>query len=171
MPCISFDAVRSCPLTICLRGRAFNSYNVGEGNDEGRGDFQVCGRHRVPLVFRRNAALARRVHRLECRRQVCFLTVFCATRARGGRGGGGCTTLSRAVFYRRIPSPSQSTPPLPSKTAFIRAHQILDDDKFVLATESCHCPGVERDPMKAWARGERTAHDMIADVNSWAAGW
>ncbi|CAM9843061.1 unnamed protein product [Ascophyllum nodosum] len=52
-----------------------------------------------------------------------------------------------------------------------RAHQILDDDKFVLATESCHCPGVERDPMKAWARGERTAHDMIADVNSWAAGW
>ena len=61
--------------------------------------------------------------------------------------------------------------PSPSKTAPVRTYHILDDDKFILSTESCHCPGVERDLMKAWARTERTAHDMIADVNSWSVDW
>ncbi|CAM9842799.1 unnamed protein product, partial [Ascophyllum nodosum] len=52
-----------------------------------------------------------------------------------------------------------------------RTHHMLDDDKFIMSTESCHCPGVELDLMKAWARAERTAHDMIADVNNWSVGW
>lgn len=44
-------------------------------------------------------------------------------------------------------------------------------DKFVLSTESSNCPGVASDPALAWYRAQRYAHDIISDLNHFAAGW
>merc|ERR1719446_398931 len=57
-------------------------------------------------------------------------------------------------------------------------------DKLLLATEGCNCPGVGsaaggveytpwgmRSDQNSWTRGERYGHDILADLNNWAHGW
>jgi glucosylceramidase len=46
----------------------------------------------------------------------------------------------------------------------------VDESRFMLATESCNCPGVAHGS-DAWFRGQRYAHDMISDFNNWVVGW
>ncbi|KAF1315811.1 Glucosylceramidase, partial [Globisporangium splendens] len=46
----------------------------------------------------------------------------------------------------------------------------VDESRFILATESSSCPGVANGT-QAWFRGQRYAHDMIADFNNWVVGW
>jgi glucosylceramidase len=46
----------------------------------------------------------------------------------------------------------------------------LQPNKFLLGTESCHCPGVGHGA-EAWFRAQRYAHDIINDLNNWAVGW
>jgi glucosylceramidase len=46
----------------------------------------------------------------------------------------------------------------------------VDPNRFMLATESCNCPGVATKD-DAWFRGQRYAHDMITDFNNWVSGW
>ncbi|CAN0049475.1 unnamed protein product, partial [Laminaria digitata] len=50
-------------------------------------------------------------------------------------------------------------------------HNLLNDDQFILSTESCNCPNVQHSLEGGWKRAEHVAHDMIADVNSWSTGW
>lgn len=52
-----------------------------------------------------------------------------------------------------------------------RTHNLLNDDQFILSTESCNCPSVQHSLVGGWKRAEHVAHDMIADVNSWSTGW
>lgn len=46
----------------------------------------------------------------------------------------------------------------------------VDTSRFILATESCNCPGVAHGK-EAWFRAQRYAHDMITDFNNWVVGW
>ncbi|GAB9463789.1 Glucosylceramidase [Globisporangium polare] len=46
----------------------------------------------------------------------------------------------------------------------------VDESRFILATESCNCPGVAQGK-DAWFRGQRYAHDIITDFNNWVVGW
>jgi glucosylceramidase len=46
----------------------------------------------------------------------------------------------------------------------------LDSSKFILATESCNCPGIAKGE-QAWFRAQRYAHDILTDLNNWAIGW
>lgn len=46
----------------------------------------------------------------------------------------------------------------------------IDPTRFMLATESCNCPGVATGT-DAWFRGQRYAHDIITDFNNWVVGW
>ncbi|EQC37141.1 hypothetical protein SDRG_05368 [Saprolegnia diclina VS20] len=46
----------------------------------------------------------------------------------------------------------------------------LHPEKILLATEAANCPGVASGD-DAWARGMRYAHDILGDLNNWAAGW
>lgn len=41
-------------------------------------------------------------------------------------------------------------------------------DKHLLASEACHCPGVQIDD---WARGEAYGHDILGDLNHFSVGW
>ncbi len=43
--------------------------------------------------------------------------------------------------------------------------------KFLLSSESCHCPGVDNTFDGSWYRAEKTAHDIMADLNSRVNGW
>jgi len=47
------------------------------------------------------------------------------------------------------------------------AHEV-DPNKFLLATESCNCPGVLLDD---WSRGESYGYDIIGDLNVHTVGW
>jgi glucosylceramidase len=47
------------------------------------------------------------------------------------------------------------------------AHKIAPD-KFLLATEACHCPGVI---LNNWDRGQAYGFDIINDLNNYAVGW
>jgi len=46
----------------------------------------------------------------------------------------------------------------------------VDEKRFMLATESCNCPGVAHGDA-AWFRAQRYAHDIISDFNNWVSGW
>ncbi|KAJ0408904.1 hypothetical protein ATCC90586_005941 [Pythium insidiosum] len=46
----------------------------------------------------------------------------------------------------------------------------VDESRFILATESCNCPGVATGD-DAWFRAQRYAHDIITDLNNWVVGW
>ncbi|KAF0683334.1 Aste57867_24610 [Aphanomyces stellatus] len=46
----------------------------------------------------------------------------------------------------------------------------LNPTKFLLATEAANCPGVATGT-DAWRRGQRYAHDILADLAHYAGGW
>lgn len=46
----------------------------------------------------------------------------------------------------------------------------VDESRFILATESCNCPGIATGT-EAWFRAQRYAHDIITDMNNWVVGW
>ncbi|TMW62180.1 hypothetical protein Poli38472_009673 [Pythium oligandrum] len=46
----------------------------------------------------------------------------------------------------------------------------VDENRFMLATESCNCPGVAKGD-DAWFRAQRYAHDILTDFNNWVVGW
>ncbi|DBA00605.1 TPA: hypothetical protein N0F65_007734 [Lagenidium giganteum] len=46
----------------------------------------------------------------------------------------------------------------------------VDEGRFMLATESCNCPGVAHG-QDAWFRAQRYAHDILTDFNNWVVGW
>ncbi|CAM9330142.1 unnamed protein product [Chrysoparadoxa australica] len=52
-----------------------------------------------------------------------------------------------------------------------RTREILPEGKFMLSSESCHCPGVATDLDGEWYRAEHTAHDILSDLSSWTTGW
>ena len=54
------------------------------------------------------------------------------------------------------------------------AHKLLPDPStnFLLASEGCNCPGTATPgTVEAWVRAERYAHDILHDLNNYAAGW
>jgi glucosylceramidase len=44
-------------------------------------------------------------------------------------------------------------------------------NKFVMSSESCHCPRVDHTADGSWTRAERMAHDIIADFNTGTSSW
>lgn len=46
----------------------------------------------------------------------------------------------------------------------------VDQNRFMLATESCNCPGVAYGDA-AWFRGQRYGHDIMTDLNNNVVGW
>jgi len=47
-----------------------------------------------------------------------------------------------------------------------------DRDVFLLASEGCNCPGTAKlGSETGWVRAERYAHDILNDLNNYAAGW
>ncbi|KAI9982973.1 hypothetical protein PInf_006824 [Phytophthora infestans] len=46
----------------------------------------------------------------------------------------------------------------------------IDQNRFMLATESCNCPGVAYGDA-AWFRGQRYGHDIMTDLNNHVVGW
>uniref|UniRef100_A0AAV1UXJ2 Ricin B lectin domain-containing protein n=1 Tax=Peronospora matthiolae TaxID=2874970 RepID=A0AAV1UXJ2_9STRA len=46
----------------------------------------------------------------------------------------------------------------------------VDQNRFMLASESCNCPGVAHGN-EAWFRAQRYGHDIIMDLNNYVAGW
>ncbi len=48
---------------------------------------------------------------------------------------------------------------------------LVDETKFLLSSESCHCPGIDTTLDGAWYRAEKTAHDIMADLSNHASGW
>uniref|UniRef100_A0AAV1UWU4 Glucosylceramidase n=1 Tax=Peronospora matthiolae TaxID=2874970 RepID=A0AAV1UWU4_9STRA len=46
----------------------------------------------------------------------------------------------------------------------------VDQTRFMLATESCNCPGVAHGDL-AWFRAQRYGHDIMTDLNNYVAGW
>uniref|UniRef100_M4BEH7 Uncharacterized protein n=1 Tax=Hyaloperonospora arabidopsidis (strain Emoy2) TaxID=559515 RepID=M4BEH7_HYAAE len=46
----------------------------------------------------------------------------------------------------------------------------VDQNRFMLATESCNCPGVAHGDL-AWFRAQRYGHDIMTDLNNYVAGW
>ncbi|CAI5712972.1 unnamed protein product [Hyaloperonospora brassicae] len=46
----------------------------------------------------------------------------------------------------------------------------VDENRFMLATESCNCPGVGHGDL-AWFRAQRYGHDIMTDLNNYVAGW
>ena len=91
--------------------------------------------------------------------------------------------LATTVFYVRSQADASSIPRSISlrspqqqlswhrARSLDRTHNLLNDDQFILSTESCNCPNVQHSLEGGWKRAEHVAHDMIADVNSWSVGW
>ncbi|KAG5187979.1 Glucosylceramidase, family GH30 [Tribonema minus] len=48
---------------------------------------------------------------------------------------------------------------------------LLPHGKFMLSSESCHCPFVDHTLDGSWARAEHLAHDVLADLEAGAGGW
>ncbi|ETL99781.1 hypothetical protein L917_03416 [Phytophthora nicotianae] len=46
----------------------------------------------------------------------------------------------------------------------------IDQNRFMLATESCNCPGVAYGDA-AWFRAQRYGHDIMTDLNNHVVGW
>ncbi|KAK1937754.1 putative glucosylceramidase 3 [Phytophthora citrophthora] len=46
----------------------------------------------------------------------------------------------------------------------------IDQSRFMLASESCNCPGVAVGK-DAWFRAQRYGHDILSDLNNHVAGW
>ncbi|EGZ07453.1 putative GH30 glucocerebrosidase/glucosylceramidase precursor [Phytophthora sojae] len=46
----------------------------------------------------------------------------------------------------------------------------VDQNRFMLASESCNCPGVAVG-QDAWFRAQRYGHDILSDLNNHVAGW
>ncbi|EEY54375.1 glucosylceramidase, putative [Phytophthora infestans T30-4] len=46
----------------------------------------------------------------------------------------------------------------------------IDQNRFMLASESCNCPGVAFGN-DAWFRAQRYGHDIMSDLNNHVAGW
>ncbi|OWZ23278.1 GH30 glucocerebrosidase/glucosylceramidase precursor [Phytophthora megakarya] len=46
----------------------------------------------------------------------------------------------------------------------------IDQSRFMLATESCNCPGVATGK-DAWFRAQRYGHDILTDLNNHVVGW
>ncbi|POM66650.1 Family 30 Glycoside hydrolase [Phytophthora palmivora] len=46
----------------------------------------------------------------------------------------------------------------------------VDQNRFMLATESCNCPDVGHGDL-AWFRAQRYGHDIMTDLNNYVAGW
>ncbi|EEY54376.1 glucosylceramidase, putative [Phytophthora infestans T30-4] len=46
----------------------------------------------------------------------------------------------------------------------------IDQNRFMLATESCNCPDVGHGDL-AWFRAQRYGHDIMTDLNNYVAGW
>ncbi|CEG40789.1 gh30 glucocerebrosidase glucosylceramidase precursor [Plasmopara halstedii] len=46
----------------------------------------------------------------------------------------------------------------------------IDPNRFILASESCNCPGVAFGK-DAWFRAQRYGHDIMSDLNNHVAGW
>ncbi|RLM96853.1 hypothetical protein BBO99_00000139 [Phytophthora kernoviae] len=46
----------------------------------------------------------------------------------------------------------------------------LDKNRFILASESCNCPGVAVGK-DAWFRAQRYGHDILLDLNNYVVGW
>ncbi|KAE9033937.1 hypothetical protein PR003_g10209 [Phytophthora rubi] len=46
----------------------------------------------------------------------------------------------------------------------------IDQNRFMLATESCNCPGVAYGDA-AWFRAQRYGHDILTDLNNHVVGW
>lgn len=46
----------------------------------------------------------------------------------------------------------------------------LDENRFILASESCNCPGVAVG-QDAWFRAQRYGHDIMSDLNNYVVGW
>ncbi|RLN92074.1 hypothetical protein BBJ28_00021707 [Nothophytophthora sp. Chile5] len=46
----------------------------------------------------------------------------------------------------------------------------VDQSRFMLATESCNCPGVALGD-DAWFRAQRYGHDILTDMNNYVGGW
>ncbi|KAI9913072.1 hypothetical protein PsorP6_005090 [Peronosclerospora sorghi] len=46
----------------------------------------------------------------------------------------------------------------------------IDPNRFMLATESCNCPGVAVG-QEAWFRPQRYGHDILTDLNNHVVGW
>ncbi|KAL4166996.1 hypothetical protein KRP22_012483 [Phytophthora ramorum] len=46
----------------------------------------------------------------------------------------------------------------------------VDENRFMLATESCNCPDVGHGDL-AWFRAQRYGHDIMTDLNNYVAGW
>lgn len=51
------------------------------------------------------------------------------------------------------------------------AMTLLPQGKFLLASESCNCPGIDKTFDGSWERAEKVAHDVIEDLRSFASGW
>ena len=41
---------------------------------------------------------------------------------------------------------------------------LKDSGKFLMSSESCHCPGVDHTVDGSWHRAEHMAHDIIAGM-------
>ncbi|RLN53896.1 hypothetical protein BBJ28_00025876 [Nothophytophthora sp. Chile5] len=46
----------------------------------------------------------------------------------------------------------------------------VDENRFMLASESCNCPGVAHGN-DAWFRAQRYGHDIMTDLNNYVVGW
>ncbi|KAG7402277.1 hypothetical protein PHYBOEH_003536 [Phytophthora boehmeriae] len=46
----------------------------------------------------------------------------------------------------------------------------LDENRFILASESCSCPGVAVGA-DAWFRAQRYGHDILVNLNNFVVGW
>jgi len=82
-----------------------------------------------------------------------------------------CTNIVSNFLFR--PTCTVGSPNMHRFVSMLK-YQNVSDDHLILGSEACHCPstGYAGGDLKvAWARAERYAHTILADLAAGSNGW